>query len=354
VLLVLGVLVAGALVALLWTSGAGAPRRSVEAQQPPRASAAPGPRAPEGAGLAPERSAATESPAPEPAARTTAPAAEPRLGPAAPPAGDLHRFEGVGSLRGHVEVSGNGPFPHDWTLELEPSRFLSDQGHPIERRVALSGVQDFDVEGLPFGGYDVRVLADGWNSLISPVLIDRSSPTPFMNLEIRPAGRLEGRVLGADGLPAPGVHVHLDPLAEKAASREVETGVLGGFAFDDVLDGDYRLVLGDPNAPLSDPLSISFQAPGMVLPDVDLPPLGRAEILVTDRFGAPLADASVRGSGSNGGTIGGATGPDGKLGVAYLPAGTYRIRVDVEGHETRRASFRVTVEQPAQVQLTLE
>lgn len=303
----------------------------------------------------PAEDARAEADAMPPAARDTA-ALEPILGPGAGVhAENPARFRGLGGLRGHVEARGAGAaFPESWSLLLEPSLFLAGQGHPIERRVEFTGgVRDFEIEDLPLGGYDVRIAAPGWNSRIFPVLLERTTTSPFVNLEIYPAGHLEGRLVGADKLPAEGIALVLEALVD-GERLEATSDLAGVFRFESVLDGNYRLIVGHGNNPLIEPLSLSFLSPAMYLPDLELPPLGEAEFIVSDVEGLPLGGVSVRGSGTAGGVVEGLTGPDGKLLVRYLPAGHYRVRADLEGKGTRRTSFDLTAEERAEVHLRLE
>lgn len=315
--------------------------------------------APERADAAPratlEDGGAENEPAAQPAAGRDTAALEPILGPSgAPLYDDAKRFRGYGGLRGHVEARGGAAFPESWSLLFAPSRFLDGQGNPIERRVEFTGgVRDFEVEGLPLGGYDVRIAAPGWNSRIFPVLLERTTPIPFVNLEIYPAGHLEGRLVGADKLPAEGVAVFIEALAD-GERLDAVSDLAGVFRFTNVLDGEYRLYVGPKNNPLIEPLSLSFLSPAMYLPDFELPVLGEVEFIVTDIEGLPLAGVSLHGSGTAGGVVEGLTGADGTLLVRFLPAGRYRVRADLEGKSTRRTSFDLTTEERAEVHVRLD
>lgn len=355
-LLALALVVSAALALLLLRPGAAGGR----SQGPARAEGAR-PEATAGS-AAPATGAAPAPPAEpsrlagevaEPAPGRDEAALEPGLGPPGPPPEDPRRFRGTGGLRGQLQARGPG-FPETWTLVLGPSRFLSGRGQPAERRVVFTGgARDFEVTDLPLGGYDVRVEAPGWNSRIFPVLLDRATPSPFVNLEIHLAGRLEGRLTSADGLPADGVSLVLVSSADEARA-EATSDLAGVFRFEGVLDGDHRLFIGHPNNPLLEPLSLSFEAPSMFLPPIELPPLGEAEFLASDVEGLPLAGVAVRGSGSQGGVIEGVTEPDGRLLVRWLPAGRYRVRADLDGKASRRAAFDLAGGEHAEVHLRLD
>ena len=240
---------------------------------------------------------------------------------------DPDRFRGRGRLRGTVEVLGGLPAPQEWTLELRPSTTLFGREHAEARSLTFTGDQrDFAVEDLPLGGYDVRARAAGRNGRTLPVLLTRTNDDPYVVLEIAPAGAVEGSVLSADGGPAEGLSVWLAS-AENGARRETHTDALGSFRFAEVRDGAYRLLLGDPDAPLVEPKLLRSAAPGMRLPPVNLPPLATLDVFVLDEDGLYLPDARVVGS-SRGGALDGRTDRDGRLHVPHLPPGRVRLRAE--------------------------
>jgi len=258
------------------------------------------------------------------------------------PAEDV-RFAGpAGVLRGHVEVSGDGPFPTVWTLVLRPSNTLYGRELATERVVEFDGAeQDFTVRDLPLAGYDVLARAAGMNGLALPVLIDKHNPSPFVNLRISPAGFLEGLVRDADGIGADGFPLALLHLPGGGAV-EIVTDELGRFRFDGVLDGSYQLILGEVSSPIvTDRQQLRFQAPSMILPDIELPPLGRLILKLVDEQRRLLPDATIKGSGNQGGLIEGATDAYGLFEARYLPAGRYRIRLELEGYVSRRVTLEI-------------
>lgn len=273
-------------------------------------------------------------------ATTLEPAAE--LEPFAGARGEAHPPPGRGSLRGHVEVSGEDPFPRAWRLELRPSKTLARRETAETRTLEFSaGEQDFEVRELALGGYDVAAVAEGFNGLVLPVPLEPGSEHPFVNLRLVPAGILKGRVLEPGGEPAEGIPVTLFSVAGSEV-YEATSDVLGRYRFESLPDGAYELLFGKASAPLiPERRPVRFAAPSLTFPDTELPPLGTIALRVVDSLERPLEGIVVRGSGTNGGVVEGRTDFDGRLLVKHLPPGHFRLRLsrpgEPESRDVRRA-----------------
>ncbi|NOT31550.1 MAG: carboxypeptidase regulatory-like domain-containing protein [Planctomycetes bacterium] len=302
---------------------------------------------PSGRTLAPGAEAQLE---PEGRAAELIPAAPPRTSTATPPAADaeLEPFASArtsstrpsgkqGSMRGHVTVSGEEPFPRVWRLVLRPSLLLPEREHALGRTLEFTdGREDFEVGELPLGGYDVFGEAEGFNGQALSVLLEPGSEHPFLNLRMVPAGRLEGRILDARGLAAEGIPVTL--FAVEGAAREAVSDAFGVFLFEKLPDGAYELLVGKETAPLlPERHPVRFLAPRLTFPDITLPALGEIHVRVVDSFERPLEGVDVRGSGNNGGAFEGKTDYDGRLHAKHLPGGTFRIRLQHPGFEEQYA-----------------
>jgi len=288
------------------------------------------------------RHAEDPSPAPRSAATTGSPASTDA------------RFRGRGEIRGHVEVSGTGPFPEHWRLVLRPSTSLVGRDLAEERVLEFAGgVQDFVAGDLPLAGYDVIAEAEGMNGLPLPILLDRRNASPFVNLRLTPAGSLEGRVVDAEKLPAEGVTLTLVPLPE-GELLVARTDALGDYRFPQVLDGSYLLFLGTRDFPLvAEPTRIAFRAPTLTVPELELPSLATLELTLVDEVENRLEGVRVAGSSPHGGTLEGITDATGRLVLRHLLAGRWRIQLDHEGHKSRRVTVELATGETERVSLQL-
>ena len=83
-----------------------------------------------------------------------------------------------------------------------------------------------------------------------------------------------------------------------------------------------------------------MHAPGLVLPDVELPPLASLDVVVSAwKDQRILSDAIVRGSGASGGSFEGTTDACGRFRARWLRPGRWRVRVSCEGYSSRRDSL---------------
>jgi hypothetical protein len=279
--------------------------------------------------LEPRETSELAPPAPRAPEAVPATTREGELAPFASARTSPQRFEGkLGSLRGHIEVSGEQDFPQEWQLVLHPSTTLPGREHAVARTVEFSdGRQDFEVADVPLGGYDVSGRAARFNGPSQLVLLEPGNEHPYVNLVIVPAGLLEGRILDARGLPAEGVPVTL--LASETIAGEASTDASGIFRFESLPDGAYELLVGKVSAPLMpERHPVRFMAPHLTFPDIELPLLGEIHVRVVDSYARPLEGVEVRGSGTHGGLVEGRTDFDGRLVAKYLPAGHFRLRLE--------------------------
>lgn len=256
---------------------------------------------------------------------------------------EAQRYAGkTGSVRGHVEVEGEQSFPSVWRLVARPSLTLPAREHAVERKLEFSdGRQDFELSELPLGGYDLFGEAEGFNGQVLAVLLEPGSEHPFVNLRLVPAGTLEGHVLDASGAPAEGVTITLLALADNVA-RQAHSDVNGLYRFEQLPDGAYDLMVGAHTSPLMpERRPVSFLAPRLTFPDIELPPLGEIHVRVSDALERPVEGVVVRGSGTNGGLVEGRTDALGRLIVRHLPAGTFRLRISHPEYETYSRRFAV-------------
>ncbi len=261
--------------------------------------------------------------------------------PGAKPSDVAAAFDGRGILRGHVQVR-DAEYPMNWTLVIRPSRTLIGREHAVEKRVEFTqGERDFQVEDLPFAGYDVEVQASGLNGRALPVLLRKGNEAPFLNLILVPAGFLEGAITDELGAPQEGVPLTLIGVPE-GAQRTAKTDYTGLFRFDDVLDGAYELIVGLPEAPLvKKRTSIVFRAPSMSLPNIELPPLAGLDLRMADDLNRSIEGVVVRGSGNNGGTFTKTSDFDGWVRIRHIPEGRLRLSFSHADYKASRANIEL-------------
>ncbi|QDU68261.1 carboxypeptidase-like regulatory domain-containing protein [Engelhardtia mirabilis] len=236
----------------------------------------------------------------------------------------------VGILRGQVETPQGVTFPERWTLVLEPSRFATGSRHAVGRRIEIEGRATFELNELPLAGYDVFPEAEGFRADRAPVVLSPGRENVYLVLHMERAAFVDGRVLDMDGSVVEGLQVTLE-VPTTALRRTVDTDHAGFFRFDAVPDGDYRLLVGPPDAPVLDARTIEVRPPSVAIPTIQVPVLETVRILTVDAIGGPLAGVRVRGSGNNGGYVDVVTDSRGEALVPLLPAGTFRLRAAEEG-----------------------
>lgn len=311
------------------------------------------PLVPEVAPPPPTRPATSALDTAVPALRAEPALREEELAPFSAHPGPNPRFAGkFGSLRGHIDVTGEQPFPNRWRLVARPSRTMPERESAVERsQEFLDARQEFELQNLPLGGYDVWGEADGFNGELLPLLLEPGNEHPYLSLRLIPAGSLEGRVLDAEGLGAAGVTLTLFAVSDNAA-REALTDGAGFYRFDALPDGGYEILVGKATAALiAERRPLRFQAPHLTFPDIELPPLGSIRVRVVDSLERPLEGIEIVGSGTNGGIVEGRTDYNGTLVAKHLPAGHFRLRLSHAGigeQYTRRIAVDVVVGQVAQ------
>jgi len=285
---------------------------------------------------------------------------ERRAGQGPDPAKDSNRFLGTGSLRGFIQTGLDIPFPEVWTLVIEPSKMLIGSDKAVSQRVEITGGEDeFEVTGLPLAGYSLRGEADGLNGSTVNVLLERTSSSAYVALELSPAGFITGNLVDFEDAALEGIEVWLLRTsgtglgASQTGARKTMTGADGTWRFTDVLDGPYALTFGSLEAPLIPPSALTFRAPSLTWPAPDLPPLAMLTVTVLDDAGNPVGGARVRGSGTMGGAIDVKTTSNGQAILRHLQPGRYRLHADHDAYGEGFVQRRFEGGEKDQVTLTL-
>ncbi len=257
---------------------------------------------------------------------------------------DPREFEGRGSLRGQILMADGLDFPTAWAVHVGPSRSLRGRERAVSKRIELTGdSHEFIVEGLPLGGYDVWIEAEGLRSRRRAVLLTRGSSSPYVNLQVTRMGFIDGFVFRESGAAAENVLVALEPILGQVR-REVRTRPDGSYRFERVEDGEYRLHFGPAETPLLPARELYFRAPSLRFPQVVLPPTVDLLIYTQDVKGQLMPSVRVSGFGSKGGLIDVETDATGRAWARNLVPGLYRINASTDGDKLRaRKNLEVTL-----------
>jgi Carboxypeptidase regulatory-like domain len=250
---------------------------------------------------------------------------------------EAYSFEGRGRIRGHIGERGGAVFPLEWDLVLQPHPYLKGRERAESRRIPFrAGEREFEAEDLALGGYRVRAEAHGLNSSDAPVLLVKGSADQFVELAFSPSGWLDGSVIDAQGMPAEGLEVRLVGEAGKL-ERTTHTDGAGAFQFRALLDGDYELGLRAGGCVFGEPRLVSFRAPRLSLPVLELPPTGALEVHVFDLLGKPAPGARVTGFCKPAGTLDLRTDEQGRVRLRWIQPGLWELQAldEAEGLSAR-------------------
>lgn len=268
---------------------------------------------------------------------------------------DPTRFDGVGRIEAHLTVPAGVTPPARWTLVLEPAPFKIGAERARGRRIEVEGQTTLLADDIALGSYTVRAEAGDFEcrpfdlELRKPELLDIVFP-----LELYERGALTGRVIDALGLPVQGMAVFA--LARSGtAARETRTDADGGFSFERLPDGDWKIRVATRENPLASAEDVSFQAPSLHLRDFSVPRVGAIAVQVVDELGVGLVGALVEATGLRSGPLSVTTGPDGFATLGPAIGGEVRLFASDEraGQAETTLSFDPAAEASAPVQLRL-
>jgi hypothetical protein len=232
------------------------------------------------------------------------------------------RFSGSGTLEGRLSLPAGVAPPPVWTLVLAPSPVLVGGERVRTRRVDFeNGEVEFSLSGLPLGGYEVWAEADGMSGRHEHLLLARPDALlVYQDLHLVPLAFVAGRVVDADGVGVGELPVFLRPDSGGPMLTQA-TDASGGYRFERVPDGEYRIETGFADASLSAPRALEVRSPSLHLPALEVPLLHELAVAVLDADGEPLAGARVRGWCDRGGRVDALTDAQGIAHATWLPAG---------------------------------
>lgn len=188
---------------------------------------------------------------------------------------------------------------------------------------------EFAIDRVAAGRYEIQATAVGHSRATKVIEI----PSGPIELELKPAGVIEGFVVHADGSPAQGAEV--SALGGEQVPPIADTGPAGGFSLE-VPPGTYRVTarLGDLAGSEQTPIAV---APGQTVRDVRVT-LDAGVVLegrvVARSDGRPIADAQVaispfREAGDLGRAV---SDVEGRFRVEGLAPGSYDVVVWADGY----------------------
>jgi hypothetical protein len=261
------------------------------------------------------------------------------------------RTDGIGSLRGRLlDRTGRG-IPKDWTLVLSPNTAIRTPTARAELRIDFHAAEEtFHIPEVPLGAYDVWIDAPATNRHATPVLLVRGSESPFISLQLFARGYLQGQVLDKNGLAVADLQVTLAAVSTQG-DRTTRTDGAGRYLFDDLIDGDYQLLIGARHNPLIGPEDLSFQAPSLHYPLRLVPELGSVLVRAIDSRGSPIPGAKVDGFAPDGGLLAGQANSEGECTVTNLVPGRYRLSVRGTGDAVGRGICFIQPGEQAEIEV---
>ncbi|MDF1836613.1 MAG: carboxypeptidase-like regulatory domain-containing protein [Planctomycetota bacterium] len=248
-------------------------------------------------------------------------------------------FDGTGQISGQLFPSDAVPLPDTWTLIIEPSQFALGRETAIRKELEFPGQQTtFEVRDLPMASYRVLALAEGQASVAMEVSLfklegpgNQAKDHSHIMLRMQPLSSLRVTLQTADLAPATDLPLTL----ESSATRkrwEAKTDAVGRYEFERLPAGRFTLLVGYPDQPLIPAETLMVEVGKVTAWQGTLPSTHRVTFKVVDGQGRGLPGAILRGHG--GAPIDGVTDYEGLLTQAYLPEGTYRIRVEHKDSES--------------------
>jgi protocatechuate 3,4-dioxygenase beta subunit len=248
------------------------------------------------------------------------------------------RLEPGVALRGRVRFEDGAPAPGVEVLASAPAPLAADPwsrhqaflAQPEVARCITDGEGRFELVEL---GRGLHVLRLGGGGAIEEVIdgVAVEPEAPAVEVTLRRAGRIAGRVTGADGQPLSNVRLELSPPLPAQAQR-TSTGAAGEFAFESLRLARHRLAIhssgghagvilhtltpGDP--PLEVRLREGATLRGQLLDAEDGRGIEGAALRYAPSSGAPVPPAR--------------SGGDGHFLLEGLPPGAGRLEVRAPGY----------------------
>ena len=234
------------------------------------------------------------------------------------------------------------------------ARIVADEGVGETMHKVATGFTDvhgeFQLRALA-GKVTLQVSATGFGSVERTITLDagdrmKTRRREDFELAIEDR-RLDGMVLGPDGVPAGGVVVRI--IDGPTRRRRGVTDPTGRFLIDHMASGDYVVELSSPDFPTT---RATIEADRYK--ELRLEAGGQIRLEVRDAHtGSPIAGLRVDAVGPDGRSARPQVGADGRALVRGLAAGGWKLRARVQGYVAAEASVDVRARETEDVRLEL-
>lgn len=225
-----------------------------------------------------------------------------------------------------------------------------------------AGTPTFEVRDVPFSEYPyvVSVYSPGLNGTRRTVTIDEHTPlVDDVVLTITPGAPYSILLRDQDSAPYAGLDVLLQPVGEPLGRRADKrtSDNFGSVVFEDVLAGDYRIVvtlngqqLGEPQALTVPAGAVNFQSARAQSQGytVVIPRGMPLEVAISDTAGYGVADAKVTATAADRlklTVLEAVSGYSGKAEFAHLTPGSWQLDIEKDGYQRSHRMVTITAGQ---------
>ncbi|MCB9869939.1 MAG: hypothetical protein H6837_08790 [Planctomycetes bacterium] len=250
----------------------------------------------------------------------------------------------------------------------DPPPFLRKATFPVD---LSAGTPFFDIDDIPFSThpYRVFVIADGMNGSSALTYIDAAHPhgrDGEVHLVLTPGSYFAVALLDQRRSPRGGLDVYMRPVGAALGARKTLLGRTGGdgrVLFENVLQGEYEVLVGDTTQPMAPAKRVLVRGVTTVAADgrpdtqavtIEVPDGKHVTIEVSGRWGGVVENAELKAwqlEIKRYFEFTGKTDRDGRYVLKNMPYGKYQISVGSAGHGRRDVRFEVKPDDGLQEQV---
>ena len=259
-----------------------------------------------------------------------------------------------------------GPYTLEVWEDVNPNARKETDPKPFYKKIPgradlRKGTPYVDIEGIPFSShaYRVKVSALGINGSSGLTYVTAETPLGSRQVELAltPGAIYSVRLLDQRRNARRDLEVRMIPIGERVAGRRMaaqKTNASGSAIFENVLEGDYNIVVGHVNAPMAPPVEVTvYPAIGPASRDGRLKTQGRTITIpdghnvtvdVMSRWGYYIEGAEVRAlqlEVSRHHEFKGTTDSAGRLVLENVPFGIYQLSIATKRNGRKDLKFTV-------------